>query len=78
MYTSVYILPEAYEEYSFKFAICLFNYIESLMDKYNVGFFNLSVEFFLPSIRFYWGFIEDANTVFESIDIKKICTKEVM
>lgn len=36
----------------------LLDYIESLMKKYNVGFFSLGAELFLPSKRFYWDFIE--------------------
>ncbi len=36
----------------------LFDYLELLMDKYNVGFFSLGAELFLPIKRFYWDFIE--------------------
>ncbi|MCP4268646.1 MAG: radical SAM protein [Candidatus Brocadiaceae bacterium] len=36
----------------------LFDYIEFLMKKYNVGFFSLGAELFLPSKRYYWDFIQ--------------------
>lgn len=36
----------------------LFDYIESLMNRYNVGFFSLGAELFLPSKKYYWDFIE--------------------
>lgn len=36
----------------------LFDYIEFLMKKYNVGFFSLGAELFLPSKKYYWEFIE--------------------
>ena len=39
----------------------LFDYLELLMDKYNVGFFSLGAELFLPIKRFYWDFIEEVK-----------------
>jgi radical SAM superfamily enzyme YgiQ (UPF0313 family) len=36
----------------------LFDYIEFLIKKYNVGFFSLGAELFLPSKKYYWEFIE--------------------
>ncbi len=36
----------------------LFDYIEFLMNGYNVGFFSLGAELFLPSKKYYWDFIE--------------------
>jgi radical SAM superfamily enzyme YgiQ (UPF0313 family) len=36
----------------------LFNYVEFLMNKYNVGFFSFGAELFFPSKKYYWEFIE--------------------
>ena len=36
----------------------LFNYVEYLIEKYNVGFFSFGAELFLPGKKFYWEFIE--------------------
>jgi len=36
----------------------LFDYVEFLMNKYNVGFFSFGAELFFPSKKYYWDFIE--------------------
>lgn len=36
----------------------LFDYVEFLMNKYNVGFFSFGAELFFPNKKYYWEFID--------------------
>lgn len=40
----------------------LFDYVEFLMNKYNVGFFSFGAELFFPNKKYYWEFIDSIKS----------------